>query len=78
MSTTIHAASDALGLPVRLIGTPGQHNDIPLARDLIDDFEADAVIADKGYDDDHLIQTIVENGADAVIPPKSSHTIQRP
>ena len=77
MSTKIHAAGDALGLPVRLIGTPGQRNDIALAHDLIEGFDADAVIADKGYDADHLVQTIVEAGTEVVIPPKSNRKVQR-
>ena len=55
LSTKTHAASDALGLPVRLIGTPGQRNDIALAHDLVDSFEVDAIIADKGYDADHRV-----------------------
>ena len=45
-----------------------QRNDIALAHDLIEGLEADAVIADKGHDADHVVQTIVEAGADAVIP----------
>ncbi len=47
MSTKIHAATGALGLPVRLIATPGQHNDITYAHDLIDGIEANALLADK-------------------------------
>jgi hypothetical protein len=31
LSTKIHAAGDALGNPVRLIGSPGQRNDIVIA-----------------------------------------------
>lgn len=54
VSTKIHAAGDALGLPVRLIASPGQRNDIAFAHDLVDGFEAGATIADKGYDADHL------------------------
>ena len=77
MSTKIHAAGDALGLPVRLIGTPGQRNDIALARDLIEGFEAGAVIADKGYDADDLADTVVESGAEVVIPPKRNRKVQR-
>ena len=50
MSTKIHAAGDALGNPVRLIGSPGQRNDIAFAHDLIEGFVADITIADKGYD----------------------------
>lgn len=56
LSTKNHAATEALGLPVRLIGSPGQRNDIALAHDLVDGLQAEAAIADKGYDADHLRQ----------------------
>ncbi len=77
MSTKIHAASDALGNPVRLIGSPGQRSDIAFAHDLVDGFAADATIADKGYDADHLCATIAETGAQIVIPPKRNRKLQR-
>src|SRR6202522_2584805 len=77
LSTKIHAASDALGNPVRLIGSPGQRNDIALAHDLIDGFVADATIADKGYDADHLCAKIAEGGGQPVIPPKRNRTFNR-
>ena len=41
LSTKIHAASDALGNPVRLIGTPGQRNDIAFAHELVDGITAE-------------------------------------
>ncbi len=77
MSTKIHAAGDALGNPVRLIGSPGQRNDIAFAHDLIDGFAAGATIADKGYDADHLCDKIAETGGRVVIPPKRNRTIKR-
>ena len=77
MSTKIHAAGDALGNPVRLIGSPGQRNDIAFAHELIDGFEADVTIADKGYDADHLCDRIAETGSQVVIPPKRNRTVQR-
>lgn len=77
LSTKIHAASDALGNPVRLIGSPGQRNDIAFAHDLIDGFEAEATIADKGYDADHLCDKLAETGAEIVIPPKRNRKVQR-
>nr|WP_258119814.1 transposase [Mesorhizobium onobrychidis] len=64
VSTKIHAAGDALGLPVRLIASPGQRNDIAFAHDPVDGFEAGATIADKGYDADHLHEKIAERGAE--------------
>ncbi len=78
LSTKIHAAGDALGNPVRLIGSPGQRNDIAFAHDLVEGFAADATIADKGYDADHLCDKIAQGGGQAVIPPKRNRTIQRP
>lgn len=77
MSTKIHAASDALGNPVRLIGSPGQRNDIAFAHELIEGLNAGATIADKGYDADHLHDSITETGAEVVIPPKRNRKVQR-
>jgi putative transposase len=78
LSTKIHAATEALGLPVRLIGSPGQRNDIAFAHDLIDGFNADAAIGDNGYDADPLVDRIAEAGTEVVIPPKRNRKIQRP
>jgi putative transposase len=58
LSTKIHVAGDALGNPVRLLGSPGQRGDIALADDLIEGLAAGAVIGDKGYDADHLCEKI--------------------
>jgi putative transposase len=49
-----------------------------LAHDLIDGIDAEAMIADKGYDADHLADRIAENGAQVVIPPKRNRKVQRP
>src|ERR1700722_14607881 len=78
LSTKIHAAGDALGNPVRLIGSPGQRNDIAFAHELIEGFAPDVTIADKGYDADHLCAKIAESGAQPVIPPKRNRTFKRP
>jgi putative transposase len=77
LSTKIHAAADALGLPVRLIGTPGQRHDIAFAHDLVEDIEAGALLADKGYDANHLIEKMEKRGTQVVIPPKRDRKIQR-
>ena len=62
---------------MRLIASPGQRNDIAFAHDLIDGIEADCVIADKGYDADHLTEKLAEGGAEIVIPPKRNRKVQR-
>lgn len=41
------------------------------AQDLISGFEADHVIADKGYDAGSLIEILQQCGSDPVIPPRS-------
>jgi putative transposase len=78
LSTKIHAAGDALGNPVRLIGSPGQRNDIAFAHELVEGLVADVIIADKGYDADHLCDRIAESGGQPVIPPKRNRTFKRP
>ena len=78
MSTKIHAAGDALGNPVRLIGSPGQRNDIAFAHELVEGLVADVIIADKVYDADHLCDRIAQTGGQAVIPPKRNRTFKRP
>ena len=77
LSTKIHATSDAVGNPVRLIGSAGQRNDIAFAHELVDGFMAGATIADKGYDADHLCDRLTQTGADVVIPPKRNRKVQR-
>ena len=39
--------------------------------------KADAVLADKGYDADYIMDAIEKMGALVVIPPKSNRKIQR-
>ena len=72
MSTKIHALVDALGNPLRFILTPGQVNDITQAEQLIAELPADHILADKGYDLKALRETIVNQGAVPVIPPRKT------
>ena len=68
----VHAATDALGNPVRLLLGPGQRHDVTRSHELVHGFEPGAVIADKGYDAAHLRNAIHDAGAEAVIPPRSN------
>jgi putative transposase len=63
---------------VRLIGSPGQRNDIAFTHELVEGLVADVTIADKGYDADHLCDRISESGGQPVIPPKRNRTFKRP
>jgi transposase len=76
-STKIHIAVDALGNPLRLLLTAGQRHDSPQASALIEGYEPKALLADKGYDADPLIEAVTAKGIEAVIPPKKNRLVQR-
>ena len=77
LSTKIHAAVDALGNPVRLLLTAGQSSECKQADALIEGFNPEYVIADKGYDADSFILTIQSHQAIPVIPPKKNRKVAR-
>lgn len=63
---------DASGQPIRFILTGGQAGDAPQAIPLLIGVEATHVIADKGYDSNKILGFVHQQGAIAVIPPKSN------
>jgi transposase len=69
--------ADAQGQPIRFILTGGQAHDAPQAIPLLTGIQADHVIADKGYDSDQILRFIQEQGAVAVIPPRSNRKTPR-
>ncbi len=71
-STKIHLATDALGNAVRFILTSGERHDITQAETLIENFCADYVIADKGYDAQAFILLLKARSAEAVIPSRAN------
>lgn len=72
MTTKLHAIVDALGNPVALSLTPGQTADINEAVPLLQTVEPKALLADKGYDSDALVETLAQRGIEPVIPPKAN------
>jgi transposase len=75
--TKIHGAVSGLGLPARLILTPGQAADISHAKVLIEGLPIEVVIADKGYDSRAVVEAIEARGAEAVIPSLKNRAEQR-
>ena len=77
--TKIHAITDALGNPLDFVLTGGQASDIGQAETLLGltPEGAEALIGDKGYDSDALVQTLEARGMEAVIPPRSNRTEPR-
>ena len=43
-----------------------------MAPDLLTGFTTDAVIADKGYDSNEIVDMVERSGAEAVIPPRKN------
>ena len=69
-STKVHALTDALGNPVKFILTGGQESDIGQAENLLTGIKAGALLADKGYDADALLESLMESKIDAVFHPE--------
>lgn len=61
-----------MGNPTRFILTGGEESDYKQAINLIEGQNADAVLADKGYDADYIVTAIKEIDAEVVIPPRST------
>ncbi len=63
-TTKIHLAIDSYGLPVEFEITGGEVNDCSAAPDLIARLpDAEAIVADKGYDSDCIREQITKKGA---------------
>lgn len=60
-----------------MILTAGQVADVTQGAALVELFNAGAVVADKGYDSDVLVQVIEEGGAQPIIPPRSNRKTLR-
>lgn len=57
--------------------TAGQVHDIKQAEPLVAQIQPGALLGDKGYDADSLIESLEVRGIKAVIPPKSNRKIKR-
>ena len=67
MTTKILALTDALGNLVKFILMPGQRHDIKGVQELIADLHFDALVADKAFDANWLIEELSRRGAQVVI-----------
>lgn len=72
LNTKIHAVCDALGNPLRFILTPGQQHDSKPVPDLLKGLTAKALLADKAYDSDKIIQAAQDSDMLVIIPSKAN------
>ena len=80
LTTKLHAAVDAIGLPIRIHPTPGQRGNRPQAETLLAGLKGVGhVIADAAYDADPLRTFIADGlGATAQIKANPSRTAKPP
>jgi len=65
----LHAVVNQLGLPLKATITSGNRHDSPLLPVLLEDLEADYVLADAGYDSKNNMRLVKAMGAIPVIAP---------
>ncbi len=64
-------------MPIRAIITQGTTADCTQASRLIEGLTAEALLADKGYDTDAIVEQAKNQGMEPIIPPKKNRIIQR-
>ena len=64
-------------MPVRIFITSGTTADCKLAEKLIEGIDAIALLADRGYDTNAIIELARSMGTEIVIPPKKNRIEQR-
>jgi transposase len=77
-STKIHARTNAEGLPVALLLTPGEAHDSTAFGDLMAEHDADpaVMLADRGYDSDAIRDDVRARGGQPEIPTKKNRRVQ--
>ena len=64
-------------MPVRFFVTDDTVADCSIAEKLIAEFQAEYLLADRGYDTDAIIQHALQAGMTPVIPPKKNRKVLR-
>ena len=76
-NTKIHTVCDALGNPLRFVLTAGQRHDSKPVPELLYGLAAKALLADKAYDSDKIVQSAQAQGMQVIIPCKVNRKKQR-
>jgi len=63
----LHTAVNQLGLPLKAVVTAGNRHDAPMLPTLLEDLEAEYVLADAGYDSKENRKAVKSIGAEPVI-----------
>src|SRR5271170_234501 len=77
LTTKIYMVVDALGNPLAFSLTGGQVHDITQTETLTAEIQAEALLADKGYDSDKYVASLKVRAIKPVIPPKANRKVKR-
>lgn len=72
ITTKIHAITDSLGQPLKIVLTGGNVHDSQPALELVEVCTSHALLADKAYGSSKILSALQEKNTIAVIPPKSN------
>jgi transposase len=77
-STKINARTNAAGLPIGVVITPGQAHDVTAFSALMQeiDCDPDQMLGDRGYDSEAVRRDIEQRGGKAAIPSTATRKIQ--
>jgi hypothetical protein len=77
-STKIHVRCNATGLPIGIVLSDGETDDVTAYDGLMQQRDSDpgAMLADKGYDSDSIRLDLLDSGATPEIPTKSNRKVQ--
>ena len=77
-STKINARTNAEGLPIGIVITPGQAHDVTAFPALMQEIDCDPeqMLGDKGYDSEAVRRDIEQRNGEAVIPSTATRKIQ--
>jgi transposase len=77
-STKINARTNAEGLPIGIVITPGQAHDVTAFPALMQEIDCDPeqMLGDKGYDSEAVRRDIEQRGGEAAIPSTATRKIQ--
>ena len=77
-STKINARTNAEGLPIGIVITPGQAHDVTAFPALMQEIDCDPeqMLGDKGYDSEAVRRDIEQRSGEAVIPSTATRKIQ--
>lgn len=64
-------------MPVKVLITAGNVADCTEACDLIEDIQAESLIADRGYDTNEIVEAATKAGMQVIIPPKKNRKTKR-